>query len=45
MMRQTVIGGRTIGPDQPPFIIAEMSGNHNQSLDGHWRLSMRRPTR
>ena len=27
------IGGRLIGLDQPPVIIAEMSGNHNQSLD------------
>jgi len=26
------IGTRTIGPDAPPFVIAEMSGNHNQSL-------------
>lgn len=24
---------RTIGPDAPPFIIAELSGNHEQSLD------------
>jgi N-acetylneuraminate synthase len=24
---------RKIGPGHPPFIIAEMSGNHNQSLD------------
>lgn len=27
------IGGRAVGPDCPPFIIAEMSGNHNQSLE------------
>ena len=27
------IGQRPVGPTQRPFIIAEMSGNHNQSLD------------
>jgi pseudaminic acid synthase len=27
------IGNHKIGADHPPFIIAEMSGNHNQSLD------------
>lgn len=27
------IGNRVIGPEHPPFIIAELSGNHNQSLD------------
>ncbi len=27
------IAGRPVGPGHPPFIIAEMSGNHNQSLE------------
>ena len=27
------IAGRKIGPGEPPFVIAEMSGNHNQSLE------------
>ncbi|MEM5644087.1 hypothetical protein AAHB52_30385 [Bacillus toyonensis] len=32
-MSNVYIGGREIGNSLPPFIIAEMSGNHNQSLD------------
>ncbi|MEW6622416.1 MAG: pseudaminic acid synthase [Bacillota bacterium] len=32
-MREIVVGNRKIGKGYPPFIIAEMSGNHNQSLD------------
>ena len=32
-MRSITINNRKIGPNHSPFIIAEMSGNHNQSLD------------
>lgn len=32
-MKDLTIAGRKIAPDQPPFIIAEMSGNHGHSLD------------
>jgi len=32
-MNEIKIGNYTIGNNQKPFIIAEMSGNHNQSLD------------
>lgn len=27
------ISGREVGPESPPFVVAEMSGNHNQSLE------------
>ncbi|MCY8488906.1 pseudaminic acid synthase [Bacillus atrophaeus] len=32
-MNEINIDGKSIGPHHPPFIIAEMSGNHNQSLE------------
>lgn len=32
-MREIKIGKYSIGKNHPPFIIAEMSGNHNQSLE------------
>ena len=27
------LGQHTVGPSHPPLIIAELSGNHDQSLD------------
>ena len=33
MNASITIGNRQVGLDHPPFVIAEMSGNHNQSLD------------
>ncbi|KKO48171.1 N-acetylneuraminate synthase [Arsukibacterium sp. MJ3] len=32
-MAVIMLGNHAVGPDQPPFIIAELSGNHDQSLD------------
>lgn len=32
-MKPVIINSRTISDEQPPFIIAEMSANHDQSLD------------
>ncbi len=32
-MKSFRVQERLIGPDAPPFVIAEMSGNHNQSLE------------
>ena len=32
-MTSITIGNREVGPGHSPFIIAEMSGNHNQSLE------------
>ena len=33
MNESIVIAGRSVGQGHAPFVIAEMSGNHNQSLD------------
>ncbi|OAT72390.1 pseudaminic acid synthase [Parageobacillus thermoglucosidasius] len=32
-MNEIIVEGRKIGPNHKPFVIAEMSGNHNQSLE------------
>ncbi|MDB5037192.1 MAG: pseI [Bacteriovoracaceae bacterium] len=37
-MKEFLLGDRKVGLAHPPFIIAEMSGNHNQSLDRAFEL-------
>ena len=37
-MTSFFIGDRLVGSEAPPFVIAEMSGNHNQSLDRAFEL-------
>ncbi|MFI6792908.1 pseudaminic acid synthase [Nonomuraea sp. NPDC050383] len=32
-MTSLSIAGRRVGPDRPPFVVAEMSGNHDGSLE------------
>jgi hypothetical protein len=39
-----LIGDRTVGADARPYVIAEMSGNHNQSLDRALASSTPPPT-
>lgn len=33
MTKELKIVGKPIGQNHPPLVIAEMSGNHNQSLE------------
>ena len=37
-MRRVTINGREIGPDRPPYVIAEMSANHNGSLERAFQI-------
>ncbi|NRB57875.1 MAG: pseudaminic acid synthase [Salinicola sp.] len=38
MMKSISIDGRSIGPDQPPYIIAELSANHNGNIETALRI-------
>jgi pseudaminic acid synthase len=38
MMREFKIDGRPVGPGYPPYVIAELSGNHNGDLSRALRL-------
>ena len=37
-MKDIAINGRPIGPDHPPYVIAELSANHNGDLDQALRI-------
>lgn len=38
MINEITIDGRTIGPGHSPYVIAEMSANHNGNLDAAFRI-------
>ncbi len=38
MSHELIIDGRTIGPDHPPYVIAELSGNHNGDIERAFAL-------
>jgi pseudaminic acid synthase len=38
MIERFAIAGRKIGRDQPPYVIAELSGNHNGDIERAYRL-------
>jgi pseudaminic acid synthase len=38
MTERFAIAGRNIGRDQPPYVIAELSGNHNGEIERAYRL-------
>ena len=38
MTTEITIAGRPIGPMHPPYVIAEMSANHNGSIDAAFRI-------
>jgi len=38
MMKKMIIDGRTISPEYPPYIIAEMSANHNGNIDNAYKI-------
>jgi pseudaminic acid synthase len=38
MTERFAIAGRKIGRDQPPYVIAELSGNHNGDIERAYRL-------
>lgn len=38
MAKEFKLGSHTIGPNHPPFIVAELSGNHNGSIDKALKL-------